>query len=67
MEQNISKISIAFRSPAFYSILGLAVYNILAYFAPQLTGPLQDIVNIVLMVLAMYLHPSEVKTAGTQV
>lgn len=65
MEQNISKLEIALSSPAFWSIVGLAVYNVLAFLVPQLTGPLQDGVNIVLMVLAAYLHPSEVKAAGT--
>lgn len=64
MEQNISKLEIALQSPAFWAIVGLAAYNILAYLAPGLTGPLQDAVNIVLMVLAAYLHPVEVQKAG---
>lgn len=64
MEQNISKLGIALQSPAFWAIAGLAIYNILAYLAPGLTGPLQDIVNIILMVLAAYLHPAEVQKAG---
>lgn len=66
MEQNISKIEIALQSPAFWSIVLLAVYNILALVVPQLTGHLQDVVNIILMLLAAYLHPAEVKAAGTQ-
>lgn len=64
MEQNISKLEIAVKSPAFWSIVGLAVYNILAFLVPQLSGPLQDGVNIVLMVLAAYLHPAEVAAAA---
>lgn len=64
MNENISKLEIAIQSPTFWAIVGLAAYNVLAYLAPGLTGPLQDAVNIVLMVLAMYLHPQEVQKAG---
>lgn len=65
MDQNISKIEIALQSPAFWSIVGLALYNILALLVPQLSGHLQDAVNIVLMILAAYLHPAEVQKAGS--
>lgn len=64
MQNNLSKIEIALSSPAFWSIVLLAVYNILALIVPQLTGHLQDVVNIILMVLTAYLHPTEVQKAG---
>lgn len=65
MDENISKLEIALQSPAFWSIVLLAAYNILALIVPQLTGHVQDVVNIILMILAAYLHPQEVQKAGS--
>lgn len=64
MEQNISKLKIALTSPAFYSLLALGAYNLLAFLAPQLDGGFQVVVNTLLMLLTMYLHPQEVQKAG---
>ena len=64
MQQNISKLEIAFTSPAFYSLLALGAYNLLAFIVPQLDGTTQVVANAILMVLTMYLHPQEVQKAG---
>ena len=61
----LSKLEIAFSSPAFWSIIGLAAYNLLGLFVPQMTGVPQEIANVVLLALAAYLHPAEVQTAGS--
>ncbi len=65
MNNNLSKVEIALQSPAFWSIVGLAAYNILALLVPQLTGTPQEIANVVLIGLAAFLHPSEVQKAGS--
>lgn len=64
MNENISKLKIALTSPAFYSLVALGVYNLLAFLVPQLDGTTQVIANGILMVLTMYLHPKEVQKAG---
>jgi hypothetical protein len=64
----MSKIQILLTSPTFYTILGLFVYNGLAAIVPDLSGGLQTGANIVLGVLFLYVHPTEVqKAAGTAV
>jgi hypothetical protein len=63
---NITKLQIAVSSPAFWAIVGLFAYNIIAYFQPSLTGNVQVGANVILSILAMYLHPAEVQTAGLQ-
>lgn len=61
-----TKLQAALTSPAFWTIVGLFVYNLLAYFVPMLNGNVQVVANAVLGILFMYLHPSEVQTAKTQ-
>lgn len=65
MEQNISKLKIAFTSPAFYTLIALGAYNLLAFLVPQLDGTTQIVANGILTLLTMYLHPKEVQKAGS--
>lgn len=60
----MSKIEIALSSPAFYTLVGLFVYHGLEGIAPGLSGTLGNIVQTILALLTVYLHPTELKIAG---
>ena len=60
----MTKLEISMRSPAFWSMIGAIAVQVLTVIQPQLTGTASSIVSAVLAILALYLHPSEVKMAG---
>lgn len=60
----MSKIEIALRSSAFWSLAGIFIIQGLTAILPSLSGTWATIVQAVLGVLALYLHPAEVKMAG---
>lgn len=61
----MNKIEIALRSPAFWSMVGAILVQILTTIQPQLSGTTSTVVSTILAVLAMYLHPTEVHIAGS--
>lgn len=60
-----NKIEIALSSPTTWTLVGLAVFNGLTAIAPQLGGTFGNIVNVILVILAGYLHTGTVQTALT--
>jgi type IV secretory pathway VirB2 component (pilin) len=62
---NLSKFDIAVTSPAVWTLVGLFVFNGLTAIVPQLSGNVADIVNVVLVVLAGYLHTSHVQSVSS--
>lgn len=60
----MSKIEIALRSKAFWSLVGIFVVSGLEAIVPSLHGTLANIVQGVLALLAIYFHPEELKVAG---
>ena len=52
-------------SPAFWTLVLLFVYHGLEGIAPGLGGTIGNVVQSILGLLALYLHPSEVHIAGT--
>ena len=60
----MTKLQIALRSPAFWSIIGLFVYSGLESIAPQFGGNFGLFIQAVLVLLAAILHPQEVHTAA---
>lgn len=60
----MTKFNIALSSPAFWSIALVFVVQGLTAILPSLSGSVATIVQLILGILALYLHPSELKTAG---
>ena len=60
----MNKIEVALRSPAFWTLVGLFVYHGLAAIAPSFGGTFGTLVQSVLAVMALILHPQEVQVAG---
>ncbi len=60
----MSKINVAIHSTAFWSLIGVFVVQGLTAILPQLHGTASNVVSLILLVLATYLHPQEVHTAG---
>lgn len=60
---DISKISIALNSPAFWAVAGTAIYNVLEALAPVLPPNWTPYISAALLIIAAVLHPKEVKTA----
>lgn len=64
MQQNISKLSIAISSPAFWFMLGTFVIAGLSAIIPQLQGT-PDLVAVAIVAgLGALLHPGEVQKAA---
>lgn len=60
----MSKIEILFRSPAFYTILAVAVYHFLEGLAPSLGGNLGLLVQSLLIGMSFYFHSQGIQIAG---
>jgi hypothetical protein len=60
----MSKIEIALSSPAFWSFVGVIVVQILTALLPNLQGNIAIAAQVILSVLALYLHPKEIQVAG---
>ena len=60
----MNKIEIALSSPAFWSMAGVVLVQVLTALLPNLSGNVATAVSVILTVLSLYLHPSEIKIAG---
>lgn len=60
----MSKIEVALRSPAFWSMALLFIYHGLEGIAPSLSGGIGTFVQGLLALMALYFHPKEVQVAG---
>lgn len=62
----MSKIEIALRSKAFWSLAGVFIVQGLTAILPDLHGNVATIVQSILALIAIYQHPTEIQTAGSQ-
>lgn len=58
----MSKFEIALESPAIWTLVGLFIFNGITAILPQLQGNWADVANILLVLLAGYLHTSHVQS-----
>lgn len=61
----MSKVEVALRSKAFWSLIGLFAVSGLEAIVPSLNGTTANIVQGILAITALYFHPTELKIAGS--
>lgn len=64
MQQNISKLEIAIKSPAFWAMIGVFLLAGISAIIPQLQGTPELIAVAAVAGLGALLHPAEVQRAG---
>lgn len=61
----MNKIEIALRSKATWSFIGIFIVAGLEAIIPSLQGNVANLAQAILALLTIYLHPTEIKMAGT--
>lgn len=64
MQQNISKLEIAIKSPAFWAMIGVFLLTGISAIIPQLQGTPELLAVAIVAGLGALLHPGEVQKAG---